>query len=116
MKRLSIWILAAAVVVSGSFAAPAMACDGEKKAEAAVAAKADEAKPVTAEGKGGCAKSAAEKAALTAEGHAGCAKSAAEKAALTAEGKGGCAKDAKAKGGCSKGTAAATVAKNDEKK
>jgi hypothetical protein len=113
VRRAIALLAAAAAVVAFSFATPALACDGEKKAEAAaVVAKAENGKPVTAEAKGGCghAAAAAEMAAVDANG-----KPVVVKASAEGEGKPGCAKAAKGGCGAKKGTAA-TLAKAEEVK
>jgi hypothetical protein len=115
VRRVTALLAAAAAVVAFSLATPALACDGHKAEAAAVAAKADEAKPAVAEAKGakeGCAKTAAEAAVLKADAEKpGCAKAGAEAAVLKANAdKPGCAK------GCAKKAAGATVAKNEEAK
>jgi hypothetical protein len=111
VRRATVLLAAAAAVVAFSIATPALACDSEKKAEAAaVVAKADEAKPVTAAAKGGCGHAAAEMAAVDANG-----KPAVVKAEASGEGKAGCAKAAK--GGCgAKKATGATLAKAEEVK
>ena len=112
MRRAIVLLAAAAAVVAFSFATPALACDGEKKAEAAaVVAKAEDAKPVTAEAKaekGGCGHAAAavETAAVGADGKPVVVKASAE------GGKAGCA----SKAGCAKKTSTATLAKAEEAK
>lgn len=112
MRRAIALLAAAAAVVAFSFATPALACDGEKKAEAAaVVAKAENGKAVTAEAKGGCGHAAAaEMAAVDANG-----KPVVVKASAEGEGKAGCAKAAKGGCGAKKGTAA-TLAKAEEPK
>lgn len=116
MRRVTVLLAAAAAVVAFSLATPALACDGHKAESAAVVAKAEEAKPATADAKGGCGAHAMAADVAKAEGvkvegvKAELAKAEGANGAVKAEG--GCAKSK----GCAKKATAATLAKNDEAK
>ena len=113
MRRAIILLAAVAAVATWSLATPALACDGHKADTAAVAAKAEEAKPAAetaaVKAEGGCDHAA--KAAVVAA-DAAVPANGVVKASAEGEGKPGCA-HAK---GCAKKATAATVAKAEEPK